>query len=56
LDRTRVNTLLRQLCSGITVDYPNWSLVFHWQHNGDSSIVYGMPPVPKEELQEMYVC
>jgi Recombinase/Recombinase zinc beta ribbon domain len=56
LDRARVNTLLRQLCSGIVVDYPNWSLVFHWQHDGESNIVYGMPPVSKQELRDMYAC
>ncbi len=52
LDRKRANGLFRQLLLSVTVDHENLELVLHWQHGGESSIVYGMPPVPRDELVE----
>jgi DNA invertase Pin-like site-specific DNA recombinase len=41
LDRTRVNTLMRQLFSSVTVDYEGHDLAFQWRHGGQSEIELG---------------
>jgi DNA invertase Pin-like site-specific DNA recombinase len=47
-DRGRVNALLRQLLSGVTVDFTQGSLVFHWRHGGDNWTVFAWPEGPKQ--------
>jgi DNA invertase Pin-like site-specific DNA recombinase len=41
LDRTRVNVLLRQLFSAVTVDYEGDDLAFQWRHGGQSEVELG---------------
>lgn len=41
LDRARVNTLLRQVFSGVTVDYDGDDLAFLWRHGGQTEIDLG---------------
>lgn len=43
LDRQGINALLRQLCTGVIVDYNEGLLVFQWRHGGESSIVFAWP-------------
>jgi len=42
LDRTLLNTALRETVSYVNIDAENYQLVFHWRHGGESEIVYGM--------------
>jgi len=46
LDRAAANALLRQLFSGIVVDYtgPTRFLRLHWKQGGESVVTYGMEP------------
>ena len=41
LDRTRVNALLRQVFSSVTVDYDGADLAFQWRHGGQSEVDLG---------------
>ncbi len=41
LDRTRVNALLRQVFSSVTVDYDGADLAFLWRHGGQTEIDLG---------------
>ena len=41
LDRTRVNALMRQLFSSVTVDYDGADLAFQWRYGGQSEIELG---------------
>ena len=41
LDRTRVNALLRQVFSAVTVDYDGHDLAFQWRHGGQSEVELG---------------
>ncbi len=43
LDRGLANALLRQMMTGVTVDYRSGMLVFHWLHGGETRIAYGWP-------------
>jgi hypothetical protein len=43
LDRARVNTALRELVEGVTVDYRTGCLVFHWRSGGESSATFMWP-------------
>jgi DNA invertase Pin-like site-specific DNA recombinase len=43
LDRTKANSLLRQLCEEVVVDYPNGMLSFLWKHGGETGLVFGWP-------------
>ena len=40
LDRGLVNALLRQMMTGITVDFRTGTLHFHWLHGGESNVTY----------------
>jgi hypothetical protein len=40
LDRKAVNTLLRQLLTGATVDYLRGRVVVEWRHGGSSEVVF----------------
>jgi DNA invertase Pin-like site-specific DNA recombinase len=42
IDRTLLNTALRETVSSVEVDAEQGQLVFHWRHGGESEIVYGM--------------
>jgi DNA invertase Pin-like site-specific DNA recombinase len=44
LDRAAANALLRQLFTGMVVDYTGKArtLTLHWKHGGESTLVYGM--------------
>jgi DNA invertase Pin-like site-specific DNA recombinase len=42
-DRRRINVLLRQLFTGIVVDYPDGQLVFQWKHGGVSQVFFAFP-------------
>lgn len=46
LDRAAANALLRQLFSGMVVDYtgPTRFLRLHWKQGGESIVTYGMEP------------
>lgn len=46
LDRTEVNLLLRQLLSGVTIDYKSGTLVFQWKTGGETMLFFAWP---KEE-------
>jgi DNA invertase Pin-like site-specific DNA recombinase len=48
-DRGAVNALLRQLLTGVVVDYTQGCMVFKWRHGGENEVVFGMP---EEESQE----
>lgn len=39
-DRRRINVLLRQLFTGIVVDYRDGDLEFHWRHGGESYVKF----------------
>jgi len=41
LDRTDVNALMRQVFSGITVDYEGHDLAFQWRHGGQTEVELG---------------
>ena len=41
LDRTRVNALMRQVFSGVIVDYEGHDLAFQWRHGGQSEVELG---------------
>ena len=41
LDRTRVNALLRQVFSSVTVDYDGADLAFQWRHGGQTEVDLG---------------
>ena len=49
LDRAAANALLRQLFSGIVVDYTGETrvLTLHWKQGGESTVIYGMEPATK---------
>ena len=51
LDRAAASALLRQLFSGIVVDYTGETraLTLHWKQGGESIVAYGMEPVAKEQ-------
>ncbi len=44
LDRAAANALLRQLFTGVVVDYTGKTqvLVLRWRQGGESTVVYGM--------------
>ncbi len=44
LNRAAANALLRQLFSGMVVDYTGktQTLTLHWKQGGESTVVYGM--------------
>ena len=46
LDRAAANALLRQLFTGMVVDYTSKArtLTLHWKHGGETTLVYGMAP------------
>jgi len=50
-DKSRTNTLLRQLFSSITVDFTQGSLVFYWRHGGENRIVFAWPEEPKRRIK-----
>lgn len=43
LDKALANARLRQVLSGITVDYRTGFLGFHWKKGGFSEAMYGWP-------------
>lgn len=54
LDRPKVNALLRQLFKGVTVDYLNGTIYYHWQHGGESETFFAWPveeEAPKASIQ-----
>ena len=50
LDRGLVNALLRQMMTGVTVDYRSGKLVFRWLHGGESEAVFGWPDEEPEAV------
>ena len=44
LDRAAANALVRQLFTGMVVDYTGktQTLTLHWKQGGESTVVYGM--------------
>jgi hypothetical protein len=38
-----INAAMRVLFDGVTVDYPNHQLVFHWRQGGTTVMPYGSP-------------
>lgn len=51
IDRPRANTLLRQVFSGVTVNWKTGNLEFEWQHGGDDTIIPFA--LPDEERQSV---
>ena len=49
LDRSEVNSLLRQLFSGVVIDYDEGGLRFQWQHGGETEIVFDWGAVFAED-------
>jgi hypothetical protein len=43
LDRTKLNTLMRQIFSGVVIDFRSGAARFQWKHGGESEIVYSWP-------------
>jgi DNA invertase Pin-like site-specific DNA recombinase len=42
-DREPINATLKVLFDGVTVDYPNKRLLFHWRQGGVSEMLYAWP-------------
>ncbi|MEX2109840.1 MAG: recombinase family protein [Gemmatimonadaceae bacterium] len=53
LNRTLVNSLLRQTISSVDVDSENGLLLFHWKHGGESELVFAMPKEEKKVRPEL---
>jgi DNA invertase Pin-like site-specific DNA recombinase len=43
VDRAAINAAMRSLMKIVVVDYRVGRLVFHWQHDGESDMLYGWP-------------
>jgi DNA invertase Pin-like site-specific DNA recombinase len=43
VDRGKLNTILRQLFSSITMDYLSGNLMLEWKQGGESAILFAMP-------------
>lgn len=43
LDKSKANTLLRQVLSGVTVNYRSGTLDLLWKNGGVSSVIFGWP-------------
>lgn len=43
INRNEVNVLLRQILSGVTINYQNGTIDLLWKHGGESSLLYAWP-------------
>jgi len=52
LDRQKTNALLRQLFSGVTVDYGRGVLRLQWAHDGETEVIYDWGKALPEDAAE----
>jgi DNA invertase Pin-like site-specific DNA recombinase len=51
VDRRRINAALRELLTGVTVDFTTGYLEFAWRAGGESSLLYGWPSRRRERAE-----